>query len=80
MRSEEINLYCPCLYKVMKYENFFGRYVPVVYCGNCHKKMEFADMSGDRKNPIYLMVCDDVCLSWCKIQGVKIIDYGRFET
>ena len=64
----------------MKYECINGRYIPVVYCGNCHKKMELDDIDIYRKNPIYYMTCDDKCHSWCKVQSGEIIDYGRFET
>lgn len=64
----------------MKYELINGRYVPIVYCGNCHKKMELSDIDGWGKSARYMMSCiDDKCCSWCDIQYGKIIDYGIFE-
>ena len=64
----------------MNYELINGRYVPIVYCGNCHKKMELADIDGWGKSARYMMVCsDDKCRSWCDIQYGRIIDYGIFD-
>lgn len=61
----------------MKYElNKRGRYVPIVYCGNCHKKMMVDDIDGSGKSAIYYLTCDDHCRSWCYIQFDKVIDYG----
>ncbi len=60
----------------MKYDFINGRYVPIVYCGNCHKKMELTNIDGYGKGATYYMGCDDTCLSWCKIRFGKIIDYG----
>lgn len=64
----------------MKYElDYRGRYVPVVYCGNCHKKMEVDDIDSCGRSTIFYMVCDDKCKSWCEIQYDKVIDYGISE-
>lgn len=63
----------------MKYELIDGRYVPMVYCGNCHKKMQLDDKDGCGKSAIYMMICDEQCGSWCNIQHGRIIDYGIFE-
>lgn len=63
----------------MKYELINGRYVPIVYCGNCHKRMVLDDEDGYGKSVIYLMVCDNKCRSWCHIQYGRIIDYGICE-
>lgn len=63
----------------MKYELLNGKYVPIVYCGNCGKRMELSDIDGYGKYARYLMSCDDKCRSWCDIQFGRIIDYGIFE-
>ena len=64
----------------MKYELINGRYVPIVYCGNCHKKMELDDIDGWGKSARYMLICNNVnCHSWCDIQYGRIIDYGIFE-
>ena len=53
-----------------------GRWTPIVYCGNCHKRMYLDDIDGYGKGKIYYMSCDENCRSWCKIRFGKIIDYG----
>ena len=64
----------------MKYELINGRYTPVVYCGNCHKRMELDDIDGWGKSAIYLMICSNQkCPSWCNVRYGRIIEYGLFE-